>query len=175
MARERELKCDVCHVREATVHLTEVINDRVTKLHLCEECAKTKGEEMQSHFGLTDLLSGLMDFGPAVTKEEIGKNKVLKCAHCGMTYYDFQKNGKLGCSECYEAFKSDLGALLRKIHGSDKHVGKMPFVGKESEKDQETIQRLKAELNTLILTEEFEKAVILRDRIKELENKIIGE
>jgi protein arginine kinase activator len=169
------MKCDVCHVREASVHLTEVVNDNVTKLHLCEECAKAKGEEMQSHFGLTDLLSSLMDFGPSLTHEEVQKSKVLKCKGCGMIYHDFQKSGKLGCSECYETFRKDLVVLLKKIHGSDKHVGKMPFVSKEAEADQEKIQRLKTELDQLILTEEFEKAVLVRDRIKDIENKMIGE
>ena len=28
--------CEVCGKKEATVHLTEIINDKVTKLNLCE-------------------------------------------------------------------------------------------------------------------------------------------
>ena len=34
--------CDVCGKKEATVHLTEIVNDKMTKLHLCEECATEK-------------------------------------------------------------------------------------------------------------------------------------
>ena len=63
---------------------------------------------------------------------------------------------------------------MRKIHGSDKHVGKMPFRGKESLKDQQDLQRLKNELNDLVRSEEFEKAALLRDRIKDLETKLEG-
>ncbi len=80
------MKCNICGVKEATVHLTEVVNDNVTKLHLCEQCAKTKSDEMQSHFGLTDLLAGLMDFGPAVPNEELREDIKLKCPGCGMTH-----------------------------------------------------------------------------------------
>ena len=58
--------CDVCHAKEATVHLTEIINNKITKLHLCEQCAREKSEEMEEHFGLADLLSGLADFAPVV-------------------------------------------------------------------------------------------------------------
>ena len=169
------MKCDICHIQEATVHLTEVINNQVTKLHLCEKCAKTKGEEMQSHFGLTDLIASLMDFEPQAAGEMTRKDLTYKCPVCGMTYYDFQKGGKLGCEACYEAFRKDLSVLLRKIHGSDNHVGKMPFVGEKSIKDQQTVQRLKEELNKLVQTEEFEKAALLRDRIRDVETKISRE
>jgi len=159
-------------MNEATVHLTEVINDKVAKLHLCEECARTKSEEMQSHFGLTDLLSGLMDFGPSMPGERTEQDTKVKCSDCGTTYYDFQKTGKLGCGRCYETFAKNLSELLRKIHGSDRHIGKMPFKGKETVKEQQDLQRLKNELNELIQMEEFEKAALLRDRIKELETKL---
>jgi len=166
------MKCDLCHIRVASVHLTEVINDQVTKLHLCEECAKTKGEEMQSHFGLTDLLGSLMEFEPSVSDDEVENELMVKCPSCGMTYHDFQKSGRLGCCKCYEVFRKELGELLRKIHGSDRHVGKMPFMGEKTVEDQKELKRLKTELDHLIKSEEFEKAAIMRDRVRELEEKI---
>ena len=64
------MQCDVCKKIEATVHLTEIINNKVTKLHLCEQCAKNKSQEMEEHFGLADLLSGLADLAPIAEKEE---------------------------------------------------------------------------------------------------------
>lgn len=169
------MKCEICHAKDATVHLTEVVNDVVTKFHLCETCARKKSEEMQAHFGLTDLVSSLMDFGPTVAEEEMREEKVKKCPGCGMSYHDFQKSGKLGCGECYESFKKELSVLLRKIHGSDRHVGKMPFMGKRSEKDLEKLQELKLELNKLVQAEEFEKAALVRDRINEIEKKLSSE
>lgn len=171
--KRNNMKCDNCGKNEATVHLTEVINDNITKLHLCETCARTKSEEMQSHFGLTDLLSGLMDFEPGMTGE--AKHDLMtKCPGCGMTYFDFQHSGRLGCGACYEVFSKNLNELLRKIHGSDKHVGKMPFKGKDVLKKQEDLQRLKGELRDLVRAEEFEKASVLRDRIKDMEGKLGG-
>jgi len=164
------VRCDVCHAREATVHLTEVVNEEVTKLHLCENCAKAKSEEMQSHFGLTDLIASLMDFEPALPEEK-PHEVAVKCGKCGMTYHDFQKTGKLGCEECYEAFKKDLSGLLKKIHGADRHVGKMPVMSVGTASDQETLKRLHTELEELVRAEEFEKAAIIRDRIKDLEGK----
>src|SRR3990167_6740365 len=94
--------CDICHKNEATVHLTEIINDQMTKLHLCEECAKEKGAEMEEHFGLSDLLAGLSDVGPVPEPEVV---EAAKCPNCGFTYKNFSKMGRLGCGDCYEVFK----------------------------------------------------------------------
>ncbi|MFH1847115.1 MAG: UvrB/UvrC motif-containing protein [Candidatus Omnitrophota bacterium] len=166
------MKCDICKRREATVHLTEVINSSVTKLHLCEECAQAKSAEMQSHFGLSDLLSGLMDFEPSISGEKGGTQTQIKCTGCGMTYYDFQKIGKLGCGKCYEVFSEELGELLKKIHGSDRHRGKIPGLDKKPVRTEVDLCLMKEELQRYIKTEEFEKAAVLRDRIKELQNKL---
>ena len=53
--------CDECGKNKATVHLTEIINEQITKLNLCEACAKEKGSEAEQHFGIADLLSALSD------------------------------------------------------------------------------------------------------------------
>lgn len=169
------IKCDICGKNEASVHLTEVVNGKVSKIHICDECAKSKSDEMQAHFGLTDLLSGLMDFAPIPEGGKVHEKSTVKCGTCGMTYYDFQKEGRLGCGRCYETFEKNLSDLLRKIHGSDKHLGKIPFMDKFTEEQKDELKRFKEELEELIRSEEFEKAALLRDRIKDLEKELNGE
>lgn len=160
--------CNICGKKEATVHLTEIVNDQVTKLNLCEDCAREKGAEMEEHFGLSELLAGLTDMGTAVEPEVAISTK---CMNCGMTYQNFRKIGRLGCSECYETFKKELGPLLKRIHGSDRHVGKVPIKGGKTIKDTRTLQDLKMQLEKAIQTEAFEEAAKLRDKIRDLENK----
>lgn len=164
--------CDVCGKQEATVHLTEIINDKVTKLHLCEECAKEKGAEMEEHFGLSDLLAGLADLGADIEPEVM---ETIKCPTCGFTYNNFKKVGRLGCGDCYDAFKAHLAPLLKRIHGADRHVGKVPLRIGKTVKDTRTLQELKLKMEKAIQSEEFEEAAKLRDRIKELEKKNKGE
>ena len=163
------MKCDICGENDATIHLTEVVNDQVTKLHICEPCAKKKSDEMQSHFGLTDLLAGLVEGEDVMAAGGVPSMVEVKCPVCGSEYQDFQKSGRIGCGKCYEVFSKSLSTLLRKIHGSDKHVGKMPVTGPGSVKRQEDLNRLKSELKQLVVSEEFEKAALLRDRIREAE------
>jgi len=160
--------CDICNKKEATVHLTEIINDKITKLHLCEDCAKEKGAEMEEHFGLSDLLAGLADLGATVEPEVMG---TAKCPSCGFTYQDFKKAGRLGCGDCYESFKKQLDPLLKRIHGSNRHVGKVPLTAGKTVKETKTLQELKMQLDRAIQAEEFEQAAKLRDKIKEMEKR----
>lgn len=160
--------CDICHKKEATVHLTEIIDDQVTELHLCEECATKKGAQMEQHFELADLLAGLADFGTKLsTKEE----QALKCPNCGMSFADFKKTGRLGCSACYTAFRKNLIPLLKRIHGSTQHVGKSPVKVAKEVKEKSELHELKAKLEQAVKLEQFEEAAKLRDKIKSLEGK----
>jgi len=163
--------CDVCHKAEATVHLTEIVNDKITKMHLCENCAKEKGEEMETHFGLSDLLAGLVDFGQP---QEVNVGKGAKCPACGFTFTDFQKIGRLGCPKCYDAFQSHLSPLLRKVHGSDTHMGKVPVrsVKGKLSKEAKDLHALKVKLQKAVAMEEFEDAAVLRDKIKDIQKRL---
>jgi len=168
--------CDICSKIEATVHLTEIVDNKISKLHLCEECARKKGAEMEEHFGLSDLLAGLVDFE---TKVENKKEKKLKCPKCGLTYDDFKKTGRLGCDSCYTTFETSLEPLIKRIHGSVRHLGKTPSKVSRAPKPKtsvkkkkvDKIEELKTRLQRAVTLEEFEEAARLRDKLRELEKK----
>ena len=169
--------CDECGKNKATVHLTEIVNEQITKLNLCETCAKQKGSDVEQHFGIADLLAALSDVeaeSPAVPGAPPSKNK---CAQCGLTYEDFKKIGRLGCGECYTTFKASLAPLLKRIHGSTQHMGKSPSPAAAKEfklasKLQEDIEQAKQDLQKAVKKEEFEEAAALRDKVKFLEKKL---
>lgn len=160
--------CDICGKNPATVHLTEIIDEQMNELHLCEECARQKSVQMEQQFGLGDLLAGLAEFEKPAKETEVS---AVKCKNCGLSYNDFKKIGRLGCSECYSAFKKFLGPLLKKIHGSIQHSGKSPLKAAKAPKKKSDLQDLRARLQKAIETEEFEEAARIRDQIKELEKK----
>ncbi|RJO65250.1 MAG: hypothetical protein C4540_02025 [Candidatus Omnitrophota bacterium] len=155
--------CDVCGKNPATVHLTEIIDDQMTELHLCEECAKQKSMQMEQQFGLADLLAGLAEFEKPIEEKE---TLLLKCPNCKLTYKDFKKIGRLGCSECYEAFRKYLSPLLKRIHGSTAHAGKMPVKIAKTAKKRLDLQELRVKLQKAIEAEQFEEAAKIRDQIK---------
>ncbi len=177
------LLCDECGKNKATVHLTEIVNDLITKLNLCESCAKQKGAEAEQHFGIADLLSALTDTEHPATPATPGSPAIPalsakhKCPRCGLSYEDFKRIGRLGCGECYKTFRTSLAPLLKRIHGSNQHIGKAPTPQSTDEvktntKRHEELDQVKAELQKAVKNEEFEVAAALRDKIKFLEKKM---
>ena len=163
--------CQIFNKKQATVHLTEIINEQMTELHICELCAKAKGiAGLGQPFGLQDLLAGLVDFGTPVTPGK-GKKTVDKCPNCKMTYEDFRKTGRFGCSKCYETFKESLEPLLKKIHGSVQHLGKSPMTSGEMFNKKKELQEFQLRLQRAIQAEAFEDAAKIRDKIKEIEKR----
>ncbi|MCK5581655.1 MAG: UvrB/UvrC motif-containing protein [Candidatus Omnitrophica bacterium] len=163
------MQCDICGKKKATVHLTEIVDEQMSEMHLCEECARTKSVQMEQQFGLSDLLAGLADFGKQVKDKE---QTTLACANCKLDYEEFKKMGRLGCSECYTEFESHLANLLKKIHGSNRHLGKAPgSIPVAHKKEIETINDIKHEMQESIAREDFEKAAELRDKIRGMEQE----
>ena len=160
--------CELCKQSQATVHLTEIVNEQMTELHLCETCANQKGAQVESHFGLSDLLSGLADQGKTQEPEEV---PAKACPSCGMSYEDFRKVGRLGCADCYPTFKRSLGSLLKRIHGSPIHLGKTPARLVKPAKSKTELAELKRKLERAIEREEFEEAAHLRDLIRRAEQQ----
>lgn len=162
------MQCDICGKGEATVHLTEIVDGEMTKMHLCEGCAKKKGAEMEEHFGLSDLLAGLADLD---VKLKPKAETAAKCPNCGLTYQDFKKIGRLGCSQCYSAFEEFLTPLIKRIHGSIHHAGKIPRKVPKVAKALDQLQQLRGRLHQAIDAEEFEEAAKIRDKIRQIEKK----
>jgi len=162
--------CDICGKNPATVHLTEIIDDSMNELHLCEECAREKSATMEQQFGLSDLLAGMAEVSKPSSKEL--QAPLIKCPTCGLSYADFKKIGRLGCGECYAVFRKYLAPLLKRIHGSTQHSGKSPLnPAVKGERKKPDIRELRLRLQKAIEEEAFEDAARLRDQIKEMEKK----
>lgn len=167
------MKCPICGKKKATIHLTEIVDGKVTETHICESCAKDKSSEIEQDFGLGDLLAGLSGFVPQTQATPVKEDIV--CKKCGLQYEEFKEYGRLGCSQCYADFEKPLGRLLKKIHGSQHHLGKRPLKYNEPQKEQGDLSKdvkgeLKEKLQQAIDSEEFERAAMLRDQLRTLEN-----
>jgi len=161
--------CCICKEKNATVHLTQITGDKMQKVDLCEECAKSKGVNDQTGFSLADLLLGL---GASQELEQSADGKEAKCPQCGFTHADFKKSGRLGCSECYNTFSEGLGGLLKTMHKGTRHVGKVPESLRTKRDIAEQLGTLQKKLNKAIETEDFEQAAQLRDQIKQLNSRL---
>jgi protein arginine kinase activator len=166
--------CEICKNRPAKVHYTEIVNNQSIKMNLCLECAEEKGIDVQKsgNFGLGDLVAGLIDTAVDADSERISK---VRCPTCGYQYSDFKRIGRLGCPDCYDAFESQLIAVLRHVHGSTQHVGKKAALRTERLVLRERVAALREELTLAIRGEDYERAAAIRDEIRSLETQVEGE
>src|SRR6266852_6330328 len=149
------MQCCICKEKEAKVHLTQIVNDKMQKVDLCEQCSKEKGVNDPAGFSLADLLLGL---GASQEMEQGSGGPDLKCSHCGFSQTDFKKAGRLGCSECYTTFAEGLEGLLKSMHKSTRHVGKVPAALKQSRDLNERLKYLQKKLDKAVTAEDFEQA-----------------
>jgi protein arginine kinase activator len=159
--------CCICKEKEAKVHLTQIVGDKMQKVDLCEECAKQKGVNDPTGFSLADLLLGL---GASQEMEQSASD--VKCSHCGFTQADFKKAGRLGCSECYTTFREGLEGLLKSMHKGTRHVGKVPHVLQQSRDFAERLKGLQKKLDKAVADEDFEQAALVRDEMKMMREKL---
>ena len=154
------LKCDLCP-KPATVHLTQIVNNKVHKVDLCEECAQAKGVTDPSGFSLADLL----------LKASLNPEPVMsgvRCEQCGFSQADFKKHGRMGCPQCYEVFKDVIEPMLDGMHKGLVHRGKVPQKALERKTLHDRLAKLELDLTDAVKAERYEDAARCRDEINQV-------
>jgi protein arginine kinase activator len=152
--------------------MTRIINGQKTEFHLCSECAqKHQGFNFafEPSFSIDSLLAGLLNQSKGMGVKPGMVEKEMACPHCGCTFEHFRQNGRVGCSECYTVFSPRMEPILKKIHGSSVHRGKIPRRLGGTAHRRRQISQLRETLNRLIAEEAFEEAAKVRDQIRDME------
>lgn len=177
--------CQNCNENEANVRYTQIINGVKKQMNLCERCAKKLGIDdisfnMPIDFSnfLGDMFDYTEEFMPSLIKPQ-----TLICDDCKMSYEDFVQNGKFGCEHCYDVFKPRIDAILKNIHGVNRHVGRNgkmigekiekikdegSTVNKKEEEKDDKLKILQERLKKEVKEERYEDAAKTRDEIKKL-------
>lgn len=173
--------CENCGKNYANVKYTQIINGEKKEMFLCDECSNKLG--IQNFNIPIDISSFFSNFFDQMENEnilpEVLKSKKMKCDRCDLTFEEFIQTGKLGCPECYSTFQTRLDPLLRNLHGSNRHVGRLGAIENiipteteiEESSESTEIRKLKQSLKKAIKEENYEEAAKLRDEIKKLEGE----
>ena len=182
--------CDNCGKRQANVRYSENINGVKKELNLCEKCSEELGITNMDFNMPIDFSSFFGEFMEDFTRPDfmplLNEIKELKCDQCGYTFDDIVNTGKLGCGNCYSVFESRLDPIIKRIQGSNTHVGRTgkivdnkinkKITKKEEQKEEKTenkeeskLEKLQKDLKQAIKEERYEDAAKLRDEIKKLE------
>jgi protein arginine kinase activator len=159
------MTCDVCKTNEASVFLTQIVEGKMQKVNLCDNCAKAKGVDDPTGFALADLLLGL----GAAQEIERGAGTAQRCAACGFSQADFKKTGRLGCAQCYETFGEGLNSLLKAMHKGMNHTGKVPARIARYLERENALKTLQRDLQKAVADENYKTAAQIRDQLKTLE------
>lgn len=181
--------CEKCRKNQATFHYTEVVNGVKNEHHLCGECAANTDISYYSSVFDNDqfgkLLSGILGGQLFTGEKEADPAGNVQCPTCKMTYGQFVKNSSFGCPDCYDVFGPLIADKIKKLQGSDTHLGKRPMLYNREQSDtevreitadreedlQKEIEFLSKKLKEAVYIEDFEEAARLRDLISELKEK----
>ncbi|MGQ9505191.1 MAG: UvrB/UvrC motif-containing protein [Thermogutta sp.] len=169
------MKCQKCD-RPATYHITELTGPMPVEVHLCEQHAQEYlGRGSESSVEMTQVaeqmaqqLAKHMIVGQAA--EEMKRLDQQSCPYCGITFYKFRNQGRLGCPRDYQVFREQLETLLANIHGDTHHKGKASLHGAKASQTRTELIRLRQEMRQAIENEEYERASQLRDEIRRIES-----
>jgi protein arginine kinase activator len=154
------MKCDICGENDALIHVQQIMNGETRELHLCAECAGSRGlveaGEGGEHIGLTNILGSIVGSLFAESEGKPGSRSSV-CSSCGMSREELEESGKAGCSDCYAAFP----AIIRHVLGKEGGAAYKAYLVDKAV--------LKQKLEEAVEGEEYERAASLRDAIARIE------
>lgn len=178
-----QYKCDVCGA-PATVHLTQIADGKIRKVHLCEKCAaKGKIAELPI-LKFTEMLAETLASGgnkPAreqAADEAFARAPEKVCPDCEMTDLAFARSHRLGCPRCYDVFAEDVAALLPGVQRGGRYRGdagktgvSAPAKKRKPAAEKLSLAALRERLKTAVSQEDYALAAQLRDEIRAAEKK----
>ena len=181
--------CDRCHAREATVHMTQIINGHKIERHLCPACSAEERvldgsmdfmdrdwfkSPLESFFGsdrLGSFFEGFPQMEESRTREISAESPMFK-------------TGLRGCPDSYAAFREKIRPAFegKKHMTSENEIKTIEDSKKEipvregglengpSSKNPE-LDKLEKALKSCVSREDYEGAARIRDEINDLKNK----
>ncbi len=163
--------CQKCHKNLATVRYAEVVDGKVTDLHLCPDCLLKHQEDGGAGFELSGPAPSPRHSAATEATPQQQDSVVAQrtCSACGALLKHVIKSGEAGCVQCYANFAEQLEPILRGAHTALRHRGKAPERNDARERLRAELQTKRALLRSALKMENYEEAAILRDEIKKLD------
>jgi protein arginine kinase activator len=170
------MKCQQCD-KPAVFHITELETGAVREVHLCEDHARAYLNQTEAAEA-TDSSDEGGPLGVGQTAEDLAALDQKACDMCGITFFEFRNQGRLGCPHDYVHFAKELEPLIANIHGATEHAGRRPSraadpAAGEGTEELTRVIGLRREMKDAIGCEDYEKARENRDAIRAIEDRWI--
>jgi protein arginine kinase activator len=158
--------CDECHKNKALFQLTDIKNNqKVGERHLCLSCAQKLGLAVSPSPVAVELVAQVTAQAQKAGEPKEEDVPAVTCEVCGMSLFEFQKEGRLGCANDYKAFSEHIGPMLERYHHATRHVGKVPRGAGADAAREAAVRSLREQLNAAVGREDYEEAARLRDAL----------
>jgi protein arginine kinase activator len=173
------MKCQQCD-KQAVFHITELETGDVRELHLCEDHARAYLNQSETAAGPDEDSGGGLT-GPLMvgqTADELAILDKKACDMCGITFFEFRNQGRLGCPHDYAQFEKELEPLIANVHGATRHTGRRPDRAgsplPEGTEELTSVIGLRRAMQDAIGCEDYEQARQIRDSIRAIEARWLG-
>lgn len=164
------MKCENCHTSEAVIHVSKGSGFEKSDKYLCEACANASFNVHMTHHDEPSNLHQILKALSNMQRKQYRDRPVKRCETCGSTVDSILKRAKFGCADCYRMFPDTTREIIARVQANQvTHIGKVPEKALTHLKVKQQIDALKAELEVLVEKQNFEGAVIVRDKIIALE------
>ena len=165
------MKCQQCE-KSAVFHITELEEGEVREVHLCEDHARgyltqSDGDDGKDKPTVGGMLAGPLSIGK--TADDLAAIDQKACSMCGITFFEFRNNGRLGCPHDYVQFEKELEPLIANIHGATEHVGRSPARFPAGTESLTLAIGMRREMKDAIDCEDYEQAGSLRDELRQID------
>ena len=175
----RLIMCDECGVRPGLIHLTAIMDGVSKEINLCPECLAKKQDMNIDYRGILERVGKMIasykkqkegegTIQPEESKKEMEAIPDITCPRCGMTYERYRKEQRLGCAECYAAFRQPLSEWMQASFGKARHEGRASGGVSGDVTQRIHLEKLKRMKEHAIASEQYERAAALRDEIRTL-------
>jgi protein arginine kinase activator len=175
------MKCQQCD-KQAVFHITEIGAGEVSEIHLCEDHARAYLNQSEEGAGAAEPGQPAGGLAVAQTADELAALDQKSCPMCGITFFEFRSQGRLGCPHDYVNFEKELEPLIANIHGATTHVGRRPSRPPRADGgglpddtgELTSLIGLRRRMKDAIECEDYEMARELRDSIRAVEERWLG-
>ena len=161
------MKCDRCG-KPSVYHSTLIVNGVSQSTNLCRECAIKEGVFNSSPTSIfDDMFAPFSDF---LSFEKVAD---IVCPVCKTSLREFKNTSKLGCPNCYDAFRDEIAKIVKRIAPYETHkpelISKPTKAKKKTETKAEKISALRQEMQQAVREERYEDAGKIKKQIQKLE------
>ena len=164
------MQCDRCG-KPSVYHSTLIVNGVSQTTNLCRDCAIKEGVFNSAPTSIfDDMFSAFADFMPYEQVQDI------TCPVCKTTLREFKNTSKLGCPNCYDAFREEISNIIGRIAPYSTH--KVESLTQTKEKTnkkvatkEEKIKQLREDMALAVKEERYEDAGKIKKQIQRLESE----